>query len=280
VIVRQVKPPLIQPPVEVDDRRLQAAMSRSGFALTLSIEGFPRIRCRLPSSWNTGSQRLDSHLFYVIFSGSIVVSTVHGDSSFQPGDALLIPPGLSFCARSAAGAVRLARLRFRIGKPGQALVWGHTLRSWHGLTGIEPVLTIAEELLLRGSQKPSEHIAVFTLLLAALQRAGGDQSLTPAQVSELRQRIERDPTSTPADLARSLGLSHDYATRLIRRSLGQPPRAFILHQRLRLAADRLASGAASATVAAELGWRDHKLFLRQFRATYGMPPGRWLRHLA
>ena len=280
MIVNEVKKPASLPPLEVDDRRLMAAMSRAGFYLTLSMEGFPRIRCRLPSSWDTGTQLLDHHLLYVVFSGSMVVSTTGGESLSGPGDALLIPPRLSFRAHSAAGAVRLARLRFRIGKPEHTLIWGHKPRRWNGLTGIEPVLNIAEDLLLRGVQEPAEHLAVFTLLFGALQRAGGDQALTPAQVSELRQRIVRDPSCTPADLARVLGLSHDYATRLISRSLGQPPRGFILQERLRLAADRLAAGAASTAVAKELGWHDQKLFLRQFRTAYGMPPGRWLRHLA
>lgn len=280
MIVNEVKKTAILAPLEVDDRRLMAAMLRAGFYLTLSMEGFPRIRCRLPSTWNTGTQRLDHHLLYVVFSGSIVVSTTGGESLSGPSDALLIPPGLSFRAHCAAGAVRLARLRFRIGRPGHALVWGHKPRRWNGLAGIEPVLSIAEDLLLRGGQEPAEHLAVFTLLFGALQRAGGDQALTPAQVSELRQRIVRDPHCTPTDLARVLGLSHDYATRLISRSLGQPPRGFILQERLRLAADRLAAGGAAADVALGLGWQDHKLFLRQFRTAYGMPPGRWLRHLA
>jgi AraC family transcriptional regulator len=113
---------------------------------------------------------------------------------------------------------------------------------------------------------------------AALTRSGPND---PAFIARLRQRIADDPACTPGDLARFLGLSHDYATRRIRAVSGFPPRTFILRERLRLAADRLAAAELTwQQVCSDLGWRDEKLFLRQFRAAFGLPPGRWRSRLA
>lgn len=275
-----MRSPADNKPLVVGDRALTALLDRAGLRIHLSLEGFPRIRCRLPATWDSGDQCLDCHLFYTIFSGSIAVTTATAELVAGAGDALLLPPRVPFRAHSRNRAVRLARLRFALGKPGRMLAWGRGPRLWRGLMGIEPVLSVAEELLLRQRDDRTEHRAVFTLLHGALQRASTSGALTLAQIDGLRQRVAADPTCTPADLARELGLSHDYATRLIGRSLSRPPRAFILGERLRLAADRLAAGSAPADVATALGWRDPKLFLRQFRAAYGLPPGRWLRHLA
>ncbi len=264
----------------LDDAGLTTVMAHPGFAVRLSIEGYPRIRCRLPGTWSVGDCRLDLHLMYAVFSGSLVVMSHGSEIVARAGDALLLPPNVPFAARSGAGWVRLARMRFSLKKSTRVLAWGDGPRLWRGVEGIEPVIAVAEALLLRPRQHANEHHAVFALLHAALGRAGGSTALTPAQIDGLRRQVATDPTCTPADLARALDLSHDYATRLITRGLGQPPRAFILSERLRLAADRLAAGTTPADVATALGWRDHKLFLRQFRKAYGLPPGRWLRHLA
>lgn len=236
-----------------------------------SLGSYPRLRCSLAATWATPDLVLDQHLFHAILAGTL--QTRCGDQTWTlgPGEAQLLPAGVPLRLHASGGRLRVARLRLE----GIAL---DAPRRWTGLGDLETVLACIEERLLDGRCTPAEHRALAVLLESALERG---RSGDPALIARLRRRIADDPTCTPRDLARDLDLTLDYATRLIRGHTGAPPRRFILDERLRLAADRLAASDQTwQTICADLGWRDDKLFLRQFRARFGLPPLRWRSRLA
>jgi len=81
---------------------------------------------------------------------------------------------------------------------------------------------------------------------------------------------------TPAGLARHLGLSHDYFSRIFRRSYGASPRTWLLRQRLAEGAMLLRESTQRVSEIAErLGYGEVYLFSRQFRQVYGVGPRGW-----
>lgn len=241
-------------------------------AIRFDLGPFRRVRCALPATWTTARLTLPEHLFYAVLAGRMQ-GDINGEVwDLATGDACLIAAGTPFRMSAAGERVRLARVR--IHGPGS---W--PARRWQGCRSLEPVIVVLEEHLLADRCTPAEHEALAVLLDGCLERAGVAADET-GLAARLRARIAADPQCTPRDLARGLDLSHDYASRVIRRATGLAPRALILRERLQRAADAIATDHPWRRVAADLGWTDPKLFLRQFRAAFGEPPGRWRRRLA
>jgi AraC-like DNA-binding protein len=78
-----------------------------------------------------------------------------------------------------------------------------------------------------------------------------------------------------------VGLSPDWFRRVFQRSYGCSPRAWILRERIRLAAQRLIDEPAESigAVAAGFGYKDQYLFSRQFRQVMGKSPRDWRREV-
>lgn len=80
---------------------------------------------------------------------------------------------------------------------------------------------------------------------------------------------------TTTALAREAGLSRSAFARRFQERLGQAPGRYLLEWRMALAAERLASRAASiASVAAGLGYGSEAAFARAFKRVRGVSPGR------
>lgn len=78
---------------------------------------------------------------------------------------------------------------------------------------------------------------------------------------------------SPSDLAALLRLNADYFARVFQRSFGLSPRAWILRERLRVAAMRLSdSNLSISELAYALGYKDVYLFSRQFKQVFGRSP--------
>ena len=117
------------------------------------------------------------------------------------------------------------------------------------------------------------------VLLAGLQKqrhsdpSGG---LTAAQRRLLEHYADANPEATPRDLMRQLDLTLDYGTRQFTRSVGRPPRQWLLERRMHRAATRVAEGDETIVrIAEDFGYRDVRLFSRQFRMVFGQPPARF-----
>jgi len=87
----------------------------------------------------------------------------------------------------------------------------------------------------------------------------------------LNERLEAPPSL--ADLARTLGGSPFHLSRIFASTVGVSLRGYLGGLRTRVAAARLADGAADLTdLALDLGFGDHSHFTHAFHAAWGEPP--------
>jgi AraC-like DNA-binding protein len=84
---------------------------------------------------------------------------------------------------------------------------------------------------------------------------------------------------TLADMAAAAGLSASHFLVTFRQTFGLSPHRYVLHKRLGAAARLVAAGVKLATVAQRAGFSDQAHLCRQFKARYGLPPGKWRRRL-
>lgn len=239
-----------------------------------SLDGYPMGWLQAPPAWDTGVRQLDEHLFYLVGSGSLALEA--GDSLYEAttGCAVLIPPGTPFRARSGSRTPSFWRVRLRL--PGD---WDGPLVI-AGAQDLEPVVSsLVSEAVSQEEHRGHAVRGLLLVLLTGLQRLTSgnlERRLTAAQRTLLERHADADPDATPRDLARQLGLTLDYATRLVRATYGRPPRRWLLERRMHAAAVRVAEGDEPiARIAADLGYVDSRLFGRQFRQVLGVPPGRF-----
>ncbi len=90
--------------------------------------------------------------------------------------------------------------------------------------------------------------------------------------------VHRQPSAhwTLAELARRVGVSRSVLAERFRHFLGVPPMAYLMHWRLQLAAQLLASTRHSvAQIAAQVGYESEPAFNRAFKREFGSPPARF-----
>jgi AraC-like DNA-binding protein len=97
---------------------------------------------------------------------------------------------------------------------------------------------------------------------------------------EVRRALEYlaahyDRPLNAADLARTAGCSRDRLARLIRRETGLSLHAHLMRLRLAHAAREVRAGDKIEAVMLGVGYRGKRNFYRQFKARFGMTPGRW-----
>jgi AraC-like DNA-binding protein len=246
----------------------------------ISLVGYPVAWVQATAAWDTGVRQLDAHLFYLVEHGDMLLDI--GDSAhvLAAGTAALIPPGRAFRARAGGRAPGFWRFRIHLPQLWQQVLIGNGCRH------LEPVVTglLAELDRPAGAWRDAAVRGGLVVLLAGLLRAAtstvhaAERGLTPAQRTQLERFADAEPRATPRDLMRQLNLTLDYGTRLFRASYGLPPRRWLLARRMHAAAVRVAEGDERiAAIAADLGYLDERLFVRQFRAILGMPPGRFRR---
>jgi AraC-like DNA-binding protein len=239
-----------------------------------SLDGHPVAWRRTEPGWDTGWRVLDRHLFHLVDDGDMQVEHGRLSDALVGGDALLIPPGTRFRLRAGRRAPAYWRLRLDL-----PAAWdGERIRR--RVRGLEPVVTtlLGELAEPPGPVRDAAVRGGLLLLLAPFRRGQRDpgRSLDPARMARLERLAAEDPRATPADLARALGLSHDYATRLIRAATGLPPRRWLLERRMHaLAADLMDGDRTLAELAERYGYGDLRLLGRQFRQVMGLPPGRF-----
>ncbi|MFM2089914.1 MAG: hypothetical protein RLZZ127_403 [Planctomycetota bacterium] len=238
------------------------------------LDGYPVAWRRAEPGWDTGWKILDQHLFHLVDAGEMLLDAGLGTQTLGPGTALLLPPGVRFRAWAGRRLPHWWRLRLVLPAP-----WDG---AWvtAGCRDLEPVVTrLAAEAAAGPPGDAAAQRGGLLVLLAGLRRrqaAAAPGRLDEARIRDLERFVAAQPRATPRDLARRLGLSHDYATRLIRANLGQAPRRWILERRMHaIAAELLADATPLAVLAESHGYGDVRLLVRQFRQVMGLPPGRF-----
>jgi len=189
-----------------------------------------------------------------------------------------------FAARPGKTPPTIARLRFSVTEGDVPFRPSRTFYIVENAWDLIPTL----QRLVQEAEHPGAYarwkIKSEICLLSAKVFEGTHRRETGQTVfnDEIREKISllslSDPAARiqPEELARQLGFSPDYFTRLFRRSYGIPPKTWLLKQRLRHAAAMLREpGVRVSEVAEAHGYADLYLFSRQFRKEFGLSPTEW-----
>jgi len=231
------------------------------------------------NGWTTGQRSLPrDHVLYLPTHFSIGGQVDGHLLTAEPGSLLWIPPGVPHHLRPA--------------NPQQCFeVWWLRLRITHGRRPVRGPRAVVEENawdavpLLRQlvaeihpvGDDPwrDQRVRALLVLLGARPAVVAGEGLSPPQ----RRAVERLAADSVgkrlrvADLAAAANLSPDYFARLFTRTLGLSPRAWLVKQRIGVAAMRLADSALSVKqIARQLGYDETFLFSRQFKQVIGQSP--------
>ena len=248
-------------------------------SLKFDLRGVPG-KMRIPRQWQVrlGPQR--EHLLYYVVEGGFEAEIGDKFLTIRSGDLLWMAPGTPFYFRLPPGQ-GLVINRFRLMASGLEHPKGssHFLYpgAWSAQVWMEQII---QEL---GEKDPYQRERLKSLLICLIielaRLSGGPPRAGSGFTRQQRQQILQFSTQhvktrlEPGQLASHLGLSHDYFTRLFRRSFQMPPRRWLMEQRIRQAALRLLESTLNVSqVAEEFGYQDVFLFSRQFKAVLGVSP--------
>jgi len=248
----------------------------------LDLAGCPGVM-RTESAWGTEWRELDQWLCYAFLEGHSRLAwraaretTVHRQA-IGPGTIVWLPPGCTFRFRNAGRrSCRLQRFRFAhaIRPPTWPAIQAD-LADQFGLMNLLVDEARDPEAPLHGQRATGLLTALFTTCLRRSQQAPGRPRFSPDVQTRL-QAYCSDHLGTrpePRDLARLVGLSEDYFTRLFRATFGLPPRRWLVEQRLAHVAVALTeTDLPISAIAQRHGYESLTLMGRQFRQRYGCSP--------
>jgi len=264
------------------------ALQDTGTDLQFSMFG----HIRVDAKWDVPQRQLIEHLFYFVLDEQFEMRGAGRTVSVMPGTLLWMPPNFPhqlwiqkghptftlywFRLRAIATQKRRQELAPQMPAPGFIFMQD----GW----GVRPFMqTVVEELRARDHHHMERVRAALVLLTSSALRqpetgASGSAVLTAAQRVRLREFVSRRVRGriTPGELARELRLSHDYFSRIFRRSFGHAPKTWLMRERIQHAAQRLAASVLTVSeVAYEFGYRDVFLFSRQFKEVMSVGPKEW-----
>jgi AraC-like DNA-binding protein len=279
-------PPLKEVPLEAWWRALQDDRTELLFPMCGHI--------RVDSKWDVPPRRLIENLFYFVLEEGFELRAHGRTYSVRPGALLWLPSMVLHQMYIPRGQPTFTlywfRLRVRVGPAGRRVDLAPALppdgfvlmdEAWPLRIFMQ---TVVEEVRARGEHHLRRLRAALVLLTTGAVRRSetssppGSAVLSAAQRRRLQDYVSRRIRGRiePSELARELRLSHDYFSRVFRRSFGTPPKTWLMRERIQHAAQRLATSLLTVSeVAYEFGYRDVFLFSRQFKAVMGVGPKLW-----
>lgn len=236
--------------------------------------------------WGLDRRLVDEHYLVHVLCGNAIAAGIEGcRQRIGRGGMLWFGPGCAHDLVPIRRPFRMYHLRFQlfagrrsIPLPGGEVIIpqsvdlqqtvGDIFREWHAGQAWS-------EICFRGR---------LTALCGELLRrrsadgTAGERRLNEGQRARIFAWLDKHLPGPvqPAGLIAMLGLSHDYGTRLFRATFGMPPRTWLMHERIRRAADELAhSNASIEAVSDRWGFSGQHVFSRQFRQVLGTSPSAW-----
>ncbi len=250
----------------------------------VNLEGISGV-FRLPRRPFRSRARLREHLFWYLTEGACRGEVDGRPCTLAAGTLLWVAPGVPFRFDFSAeqrNTVHRFRLRVeragrpvRLRRPFVAVPRSGAARSWFD--------QLIQESFTRDALTDVRTRGLVACLTTEIFRATQARPSAGTEETQLGPEQKRRVSDwlaahiagelTPRELAKHLGLSHDYFTRQFRATYGVPPRRWFVEERMRLAAHQLAeSDLPIAHVAAAFGCADAYFFSRQFRQVLGASP--------
>lgn len=285
-------------------RDMLAAVGDPATEIDVGLNGFPGWMS-LPPRWRIAQPPQREHLFYFVAAGAyqaqlrvrecVTEDDAGGERTLriEAGQLLWVPAGVPFEFWLPEGdTVQVYRFRIRVTSSGaKAYATPTAFRFSPAWPAQAWARQIADEAghrdPLREQRLRGLLLCLFTELARLLPEGGrtrlgrsanGLRRLTRDQQEILARYFASRAADrpTPGDLAAQLCLSPDYFTRMFRSTFGCAPRAWMVRQRVQLAALRLAESRLSVSeVADEFGYESIFSFSRQFKSVLGVGPARY-----
>lgn len=242
--------------------------------------------------WLAEATGIPHHLFYFCKRGSMRAEAGGTVFHLKAGDSIWIGPATPFRFWSdEPSATSIARFRLQL-EGSDSVTFAlkdDCIVSRDGQLSTAWLEAVRQESYLP-TRHPSRSLrcAVAGLLsMTFLQhppspsQSETGRKLSPAQIRILNEWAQRLPTAVHPDtseMARQLQLSRDYMNRLCRTTFGISAERWLIRQRIRSAAQRLAESTLNVSqIAEEYGYTSLYFFSRQFRQVMGCSPVEWRR---
>jgi len=253
-------------------------MANELFSVSLPARFLSAGRCVAPGGWNASASVLDAALLIVRDAGSDAGKKTLAPDSRQ---ALLLPPGSSDAAIPAgfisAGPAVWFWLRFRNVSPSAAAQVHLSLLPVSLYESAFNRLSYGFHQLIRagrGGGSPDLCDYMLSVLLLSLRDEG-----RPAAGNAVAARmldfihLHCYEHLTLPDVARALGYSEDYLSRLLHDQVSCSFRQYIHYLRMQRAKKELVSGSKSIReIAEECGYSNAKFFSTSFLKCEGLAP--------
>ncbi|MDO4546925.1 MAG: response regulator [Clostridia bacterium] len=208
-----------------------------------------------------------------------------------PLKALLNVP--AFSAREIEIRRSKALMRLKAGEPEKAAsafkpLFSDAVYKWAGLYHLFNALLIfdpqidvldAYKAVCRSGCAPTVAASAWMEKNAPVSGAGRESSSTSFIISQALEIIDNrymDDALSQADIARQLGLSQAYFSRLFKKEAGETFIARLTKTRLRRARELLKEGLPVSLVAKQCGYQSKKYFLDAFRQNVGLSVTQYL----
>ena len=249
---------------------------------------FDIVQCGLSTAhanWIVQKRTIPEHLIYLITSNFCDARVAGRNYRLEPGSFIWVSPGVLHEFKIPKGHAPFEFYHFKVGIHGK--------RQSDAVRGARECVFIprAQELQSLCAQLVREtygkgaygdlpfRSALLLLCARALtlsqSRADERLTFTVAQQRMLNDYAEKRIRERPgtAELAKLVRLSTDYFSRLFRKTYGLSPRAWLVRERMKHAAEELAHSARSISeIAYAFGFSDIFLFSRQFKQIHGRSP--------
>jgi len=253
--------------------------------IEVKVNGYSRVRER----WRFRDRVIAEQLIFLVDQHEITFGACGQQWRMGPGSFVWVRPGFPYSVEghSHSRPVRLFHLRIRVWHGRNELLPPFDMRRLDQTEKIGDVVRLLRESL--NDRRPHsmavsrELLRLLTLLVedeAALQREGEQGWWTLERKRRLESYVTQNlhrgiDGNAMADL---FELSPDYFTRIFRREYGNPPRVWLVNERLRQAADWLVESNESVSeIADRFGFTDLFQFSRQFKKRHGISPSEFRR---
>ena len=241
--------------------------------------------CRYHVRCGAWSKTHASHEHFLVFVefGTLSVRVGERIVEIHGGECLWVQPGVERTVLGTADGEEVRHINLRLSV--------HAGTSYFGLgpatkclyQGVQKIRTDLEALLAwsLNHERPVSRLRylLYGLLLQLIEQQrtrANENGLMSERQRLLLQRFVADHLADkigPGDMSTALGLSHDYFSRLFKKTYGVNPRQYLLEERLRLAAVSLIeTNLTIKEVGISVGLEDNNYFCRQFKRIMQVTP--------